>query len=40
MFVIYINDLPEIVNEGTHVFLFADGTKVFREIKTAQDRRI
>ncbi len=27
LFVIYINDLPEIVNEATHVFLFADDTK-------------
>ncbi len=37
LFVIYINDLPEIVAEGTHVFLFADDTKVFREIKNTQD---
>ena len=26
LFVIYINDLPEIVDERTHVFLFADDT--------------
>ena len=34
LFVIYINDLPEAINSDS--FLFADDTKVFREI-TSQD---
>ena len=37
LFVIYINDLPECVEANT--YLFADDTKVFREIKTEEDRK-
>ena len=33
LFVIYINDMPEVVDKDSHVFLFADDTKVFRQIK-------
>ena len=40
LFVIYINDLPEAVNPSSHIFLFADDTKVFREIKCDQDHEI
>ena len=35
MFVIYINDLPEAIN--SYSFLFADDTKVFREINSKDD---
>ena len=35
LFVIYINDLPECVK--SNVFLFADDTNVFREIKDDSD---
>ena len=35
MFVIYINDLPELVESG--VFLFADDTKIFRYIGSLDD---
>ena len=35
LFVIYINDLPEAVK--SHVFLFADDTKVFRKIDSECD---
>ena len=40
LFVIYINDLPETVDPSSHIFLFADDTKVFREINCIQDRQI
>ena len=40
LFVIYINDLPEVVSENSYVYLFADDAKVFREIKTHQDHII
>ena len=37
LFVIYINDLPEVVDDLTFIFLFADDTKLFRQIKANQD---
>ena len=40
LFVIYINDLPEVVNKNSYVYLFADDTKVFRKINSEDDRRI
>ena len=40
LFVIYINDLPDIIDKGRFVYLFADDTKIFREIKSDQDRII
>jgi hypothetical protein len=38
LFVIYINDLPECVKSD--IFLFADDTKFFREIKDDSDASI
>ena len=35
LFVIYINDLPEVVECGT--YLFADDTKILRQITTKKD---
>ena len=35
LFVIYTNDLPEVVKCGT--YLFADDTKIFRQITTKED---
>ena len=40
LFVIYINDLPEVMSEGSLAFLFADDTKMFRQIKTYKDLEI
>ena len=38
LFVIYINDLPNYTISNT--FLFADDTKIYREIKNEEDREI
>ena len=35
LFVIYINDLPDVV--CSNVLLFADDTKIFRQVKTKDD---
>ena len=40
LFVLYINDLPDIISEGTWIFLFADDTKIFREIRSDEDKVI
>ena len=37
LFVIYINDLPEVVDKDSYIYLFADDTKVWREIKSDLD---
>ena len=37
LFVIYINDMPEVVDKDSQVFLFADDTKVFRQIRNDND---
>jgi hypothetical protein len=37
LFVIFINDLPDKVTEGTEIYLFADDTKVYRKIDTIDD---
>ena len=38
LFVLYINDLPEVVHRDTHIFLFADDTKAFRKIDSQYDQ--
>ena len=35
LFVIFINDLPEVVN--SMMYLFSDDTKLMKEIQSAQD---
>ena len=40
LFVLYINDLPDTISEGTWIFLFADDTKIFREIRSDEDKVI
>ena len=37
LFVIYINDMPEVVDKDSIVYLFADDTKVFRHIQSQED---
>ena len=40
LFVIYINDMPEVVDKTSFVYLFADDTKVFRKIKNKADEEV
>jgi hypothetical protein len=37
LFVLYINDMPEVTSVGTHTYLFADDTKAFRGIFQQSD---
>ena len=40
LFLIYINDMPETVSEGTKIRLFADDSLLYREIKSPKDSAI
>jgi hypothetical protein len=40
LFVIYINDLPDVIDKDTHIYLFADDTKLFRKINSDLDKHI
>ena len=37
LFVLYINDMPEVVDKDSFLYLFADDTKVFRQIQSEED---
>ena len=37
LFLLYVNDFPEIISSSSRVLMFADDTKIFREIKTLGD---
>lgn len=37
LFVIFINDLPDAIHEQTRTALYANDTKLYRTILTAQD---
>ena len=37
LFLLYINDLPEVISSSSRVLMFADDKKIFREIKTLAD---
>ena len=37
LFVLYINDMPEVVDEKSEIFLLADDTKIFRKIESEAD---
>ena len=37
LFVLYINDMPEVIDKDSFLYLFADDTKVFRQIQSEED---
>lgn len=37
LFLVYINDMPGVVSEGSHLKLFADDSLLYRKIKTEKD---
>ena len=37
LFLIYINDLPSVINQGTSIRIFADDTKCYRTIRDTSD---
>ena len=37
LFVLFINDLPDVVMHGSDVYLYADDTKIFRRITNEED---
>ena len=39
LFLLYINDLPDVVSEGSTTRLFADDCALYRDIKTTEDAR-
>ena len=38
LFVVFINDLPDVVDSGSSLYMFADDTKLFRAIASTSDR--
>ena len=40
LFVVFINDLPEVIDDGSVMYLFADDTKLYRQTKTLDDTDI
>ena len=40
LFVIYINDLSDVVDRDSYIYLFADDTKVFRQIHSDRDKLV
>ena len=36
----YINDLPDVVDAGSNIYMFADDTKLYREIEDTSDEDI
>ena len=38
LFVLYINDLPSSISSESVIFLYADGTKIYKEVHNVEDR--
>jgi hypothetical protein len=37
LFLLFINDLPDVIPESTSTGLYAEDTKLYREISTPED---
>ena len=37
LFVLFIDDMTEVVSNDTHIALYADDTKIWRQIRTWED---
>ena len=37
LFLLYVNDLPEVISSSSRVLMFADDTRIFSKIKTLGD---
>ena len=37
LFVLFIDDMPDVISKDTHIALYADDTKIWRQIRTWQD---
>ena len=40
LFIIYINELPDICNSGSNLFLYADDAKLYKHILNSQDKDV
>ena len=40
LFVLFINDLPDCISQGTNIALYADDTKIWRKINSSIDEKI
>ena len=40
LFIIYINELPDICDSGSQLFLYADDAKIYKHILNQQDKDI
>lgn len=40
LFVLFINDINSVINDKTNIYLYADDTKIWREISTYEDHLI
>ena len=40
LFVLYINDLSDVVDAGSNIYMFADDTELYMEIKDRSDEDI
>ena len=40
LFVLYINDLPDVVDVDSNIYMFADDTKLYREMSDVKDEAI
>ncbi len=40
LFVMFINDLPEVITSGSEIYLYADDTKIYRRVRSKDDSEL